>query len=163
MYSLVEGHNWFLNQFVEFLADLSLSYLSRQKPVKTSHHLRSSVLDHRLCMKHEKAYLNIVHYPSAILAEISEGGEKYHLISLTFNLLKISWGALFEQRQLLCAGRCQCRTWWSATAWCPTATQSSSPPWTAPYSPSIRSSSFFKIAVIIKACFSPLMCLISWQ
>jgi hypothetical protein len=59
-----------------------------------------------------------------------------------FNLLKISWGALFEQRQLLCAGRCQCRTWWSATAWCPTATQSSSPPWTAPYSHSIRSSSF---------------------
>jgi hypothetical protein len=46
--NLVEGHNWFLDQFARFLEDesLSASYLFWQKPVLTSHHLRSEAVRH---------------------------------------------------------------------------------------------------------------------
>jgi hypothetical protein len=46
--SFMEGQNWFLNQFCP-LRSLPASYLCRQKPVQTSHHLRSAVFDFNLC------------------------------------------------------------------------------------------------------------------
>ncbi len=51
--SLVEGHNWFSNQFVEIprrsIIVLSASYLFWQKPVYTFHHLRRNCYPSPLC------------------------------------------------------------------------------------------------------------------